>query len=236
MSTKAPVPPTNCPAFEVGVDAYYKVATDLLDDGQFGQAYLLSAYNYAQGLVSGIEFKTKYTQGNFTFYTNWSYGFEKAKNVVSNQAFFDFPTLLYIQNNFIPTDHDQLLTGSAGISYMFAGTGNKWLDDTKISSTMIYGSGLRTDGNDVTVTVPGVGPTIIPSPNGGHVPAYTQVNLGLSHEFKDSGWDPKPFTIRFDIVNLFDQSYQIRNGAGIGVFASQYGPRRGFFIGFSQKL
>ncbi|MBO0751628.1 MAG: TonB-dependent receptor, partial [Bradyrhizobiaceae bacterium] len=89
MSTKAPAPTTNCPAFEVGVDAYYKVATDLLDDGQFGQAYLLSAYNYAQGLVSGIEFKTKYTQGNFTFYTNWSYGFEKAKNVVSNQAFFD---------------------------------------------------------------------------------------------------------------------------------------------------
>src|SRR6185312_1619901 len=30
--------------------------------------------------------------------------------------------------------------------------------------------------------------------------------------------------------------YQIRNGAGIGVFAPQYGPRRGYYFGISQKL
>ena len=85
LSTKAPPPATNCPALEVGVDAYYKYAQDLIDDGQFGQAYLLSAFNYAKGMVEGIEFKGKYTQGNFTFYTNWSTGFEKANTVVSNR-------------------------------------------------------------------------------------------------------------------------------------------------------
>ena len=227
MPTKAPPPVTNCPALEVGVDAYYKNARDLIDDGQFGQAYLLSAFNYDKGYVEGVEFKTKFTMGNFTLYSNWSTGFEKAKNVVSNQSFFSQTDLAFIANNWIYTDHSQSLTGSSGISYLFSGTGKPWLDDTRVAATMIYGSGLRTDG-----TLPN-GDTC---PNCGHVPAYTQVNLGLSHEFKDSGWDPKPFTVRFDIVNLFDQTYEIRDGAGIGVFAPQFGPRRGYFVGFSQKL
>jgi hypothetical protein len=235
MSTKAPPPATNCPALEVGVDAYHKRAKDLIDDGQFGQAYLLSAFNYQTGIVDGIEFKAKYTQGNFTFYTNWATGYEKANNVVSNQSFFTEAQLAYIQNNWIYTDHTQLLTGSAGASYLFADTGNWWVDGSKISTTMIYGSGLRADGAPTTVMVNKVS-TPVDVPNGGHVPAYAQVNLGLSHEFKDTGWDPKPFTLRFDIVNLFDESYIIRNGTGIGVFAPQFGPRRGYFFGFSQKL
>jgi outer membrane receptor protein involved in Fe transport len=43
-------------------------------------------------------------------------------------------------------------------------------------------------------------------------------------------------TVRFDVVNLLDTVYQIRNGTGIGVFAPQYGPRLGFFVGVSKKL
>ena len=31
-------------------------------------------------------------------------------------------------------------------------------------------------------------------------------------------------------------SYELRTGSGIGVFAPQYGARRGFFVGLSQKL
>ena len=68
-----------------------------------------------------------------------------------------------------------------------------------------------------------------------HVPAYTQVNVGISHEFLVPD-DAKPLTVRFDVVNLFDTIYQIRSGTGIGVFAPQYGPRRGYFVGVSQKL
>jgi hypothetical protein len=35
---------------------------------------------------------------------------------------------------------------------------------------------------------------------------------------------------------VFDSIYEIRNGSGIGVFAPQFGPRRGFFVGISQRL
>ena len=61
------------------------------------------------------------------------------------------------------------------------------------------------------------------------------VNVGTAHDFK---WSPdaKPLTVRFDIVNLFDKIYELRNGSGIGEFAPQYGARRGFFAGVSQKL
>jgi outer membrane receptor protein involved in Fe transport len=219
LLTKEPIATTNCPALEVGVDAYYKYAKDLIDDGQFGQATLLSAFNYSQGIVEGIEYKAKFTMGNFTLYSSWSMGWEKATTPVSNQAFFSPAELAFADSNWIYTDHTQLLTGSGGGSYLFDHTNNWWIDNTKLSATMIYGSGLR-QGFD----------------NTDHVPAYTQVNLGLSREFKDTGWDPKPFTVRFDVVNLLDESYLIRSGTGIGVFAPQYGPRRGYFIGFTQKL
>jgi opacity protein-like surface antigen len=42
--------------------------------------------------------------------------------------------------------------------------------------------------------------------------------------------------VRFDVVNVTDNIYEIRDGSGVGVFAPQFGPRRGYFIGLSQKL
>ena len=82
---------------------------------------------------------------------------------------------------------------------------------------MIYGSGLRSDDFNLD-----------------HVPSYIQVNMGMSHEFN---WGhEKPATIRFDIINLFDTVYEIRDGSGIGVFAPQFGPRREFLVGLSQKF
>ena len=46
----------------------------------------------------------------------------------------------------------------------------------------------------------------------------------------------KPITVRFDVVNVFDKVYEIRDGSGIGVFAPQFGPRRAYFVGLSQKF
>jgi outer membrane receptor protein involved in Fe transport len=202
------------PGLTVGVDAYYKTATDLLDDGQFGAAYVLSAFNYANAQNTGVELKANYTNGNLRLYGNVAWARQRGTDVVSNQYLFDPAALAYIANNYIYTDHAQYLTASAGASYLWNGT--------KFSADMIYGSGLRTDGSN------GI-------PNGSTVPSYTQVNAGVSHDFN---WvsAAKPTTLRFDVVNVFDTIYEIRNGSGIGVFAPQFGPRRGFYFGISQKL
>jgi outer membrane receptor protein involved in Fe transport len=198
------------PGLEVGLDAYYKTATDLLDDGQFGQAYVLSAFNYARGQNVGVEFKSSYTNGNLHLYGNVAWARQRATQVVSNQYLFAPDELAYIANAYVYTDHAQLLTASAGASYLWNGT--------KFSADMIYGSGLRNGFANTTT-----------------LPSYTQVNVGVSHDFN---WvsATKPTTLRFDVVNLFDTIYQIRDGSGIGVFAPQFGPRRGFYFGISQKL
>jgi TonB dependent receptor len=225
VSQKAPVgcpPPSearDCGTLEMGVDLYYKIANDLIDNGNFGQALVLSAFNYAKGYNQGIELTAKLTSGNFQAYGNIAAAVQRATDVVSNQYLFDNSTPLadlgglteyqYIQSHFIYTDHTQFLTGSAGLSYLW--------DGTRFSTDMFYGSGLRTGDANI-----------------GHEQPYAQFNAGITHEFV--GWNMKPLTLRFDVVNVFDTLYQIRSGTGIGVFAPQYGPRRGFFGGLSQKF
>jgi opacity protein-like surface antigen len=209
----------DCTTLDLGVDAYYKIAKDLIDNGQFGQALILSGFNYAKGVSQGVEFSAKFHSGNFQAYANLAVAQEKATQPVSNQFLFDNATSLadlggltefqYLSTHWIYTDHNQYVTGSAGLSY-------KW-NGTTFSTDMIYGSGLRTGDANIDALAP-----------------YAQFNVGLARDFAMP--DGQPVTVRFDVVNVFDTIYQIRNGSGIGVFASQYGPRRGFFLGIKKKI
>ena len=198
------------PGLEVGIDGYFKLARDLLDDGQFGQAYVLQGFNYDRANNLGLELKATYTNGNFKAYGNIAWARQLGTDIVSNQFLFDPATFAYIATHYINTDHSQVLTASAGASYLW--------NDTRFSASMIYGSGLRSG-----------------FANTDHQPAYTQVNLGVSHDFYLVAPN-KPTTLRFDVVNVFDKIYEIRDGSGIGVFAPQFGPRRAFYVGISQKL
>ena len=198
------------PGLELGIDGYYKTARDLLDDGQFGAAYVLTAFNYDRAENVGVELKSSYTNGGFRIYGNLAWAKQIATNVVSNQFLFAADELAYIATHSVYTDHAQLWTASAGASYLWR--------DTRFSASMIYGSGLRSG-----------------FANTASLPSYTQVNLGVSHDFYLVAPN-KPTTLRFDVVNAFDTIYQIRDGSGIGVFAPQFGPRRGFYAGISQKF
>jgi hypothetical protein len=207
---------TVLPGLTMGLDAYYKMAKDMIDDGQFGAAVVLTQFNYARGYSEGGEFKLKYNNGNFNAYANFAYNITRAIDVESNQYLFDAATFAFLQHNYHYTDDMQRMTGSAGASYRFA--------NTTVSADLIYGSGLRTgDLSDGVV------------PNSLHTTPYTVVNTGVAHDFQWST-DYKPVTVRFDVVNLFDQIYELRDGSGIGVFAPQYGARRGYYAGISQKL
>ena len=46
------------------------------------------------------------------------------------------------------------------------------------------------------------------------------VNLGVTQDFSLMGWTG--LTARFDVINLFDQIYEIRDGTGVGVGAPQF--------------
>jgi outer membrane receptor protein involved in Fe transport len=207
---------TVLPGLNMGIDLYYKQAKDMIDDGQFGQATVLTQFNWARGYSEGGEFKMSYTNGNFYAYANFAYNVSRAIGPESSQYLFDADEFAYLQTHWHYTDDMQRMTGSAGASYRF-------MDSTTIGANMIYGSGLRS----------GELPNF--APNDQHTTPYAVINTGISHDIRWST-DYKPATVRFDVTNLFDQIYELRNGTGIGVFAPQFGARRGYYMGLSQKL
>ncbi len=114
---------------------------------------------------------------------------------MSNQYLFDPDELAYIANNYVNTDHAQTLTASVRRLVSVARHQVQRVADLRL--------GLR-----------------VGFANTGTVPSYTQVNLGVSHDFYLVAPN-KPTTLRLDVVNLFDTVYQICDGSGIGMFAPQ---------------
>ncbi len=76
----------------------------------------------------------------------------------------------------------------------------------------IYGSGLRKG-----------------FANTGNLPFYIQLDAGISKRIAMA--NRGAMVLRVAMTNLNDDTYQIRNGTGIGVFAAQYGPRRALYGG-----
>jgi len=207
---------------QLGLDGYYKRAKNQLDDGLFGQTLILSAFNYAKGEIYGVEFTGSYNVGGFSTYANLAYSVAKGEDWNSAQFLFGpggpGSDLAYVQNHWIYLDHDQTVSGSFGADYTWSEGNNH---STRVYVDAIYGSGLRADGGGFE---PG---TSNPIPNGTTVPAYYSINCGAEQSFK-VGKD-KTLKARLDIVNLTDNSYELRDGSGVGVNAAQYGERIGFF-------
>ena len=201
------------PGLTIGVDAYYKQSKNLIDEGQFGAPIILTAFNYAQGQQSGVELTSSYDRGPISLYANLAYSRAMGKDINTAQYNFAPDELAYIQNNFIHLDHDQTWSGSAGGAYIL---GQDSATPTRISADLLVQSGLRAS----TATVP----------NGVALPTYATVNLSAIQQLR-------PGTqLRLDFLNLADATYQIRNGTGVGVGASQYGIRRTILAGLTQRF
>jgi len=197
----------------IGLDSFYKASRNLIDEGQFGAPIILTPFNYKSGRQYGAEFTANYDPGGpFSAYVNAAYERAVGRDIVSSQFQFSPDELAFIAAHYIPLDHQQLVSISAGASY-------SW-QQFRFSMDLLYGSGLRRDGA---------------TPNGDHLPGYAQVNLGISRPI-DLGFAGKPLTLRVDLINALDEKYQIRDGTGVGVGAPQFGPRRAYFVGISQAL
>ena len=193
----------------VNVDGYYKDAHNLVDNGQFGDAVIITPFNYRLGQVFGAELSSTYTQGPVSAFGNFSYVNTLGKDIISQQYLFDNDELAYIHDHYIKLDHEGEYTASVGVSYRI-------LRDTTVYVDALYGSGLRSGFANLQKE-----------------PEYFPVNLGFEHKFRIAGSTKNVVKFRFDVVNVFDESYQIRSGTGVGVAAAQYGARRGFFAGLA---
>jgi outer membrane receptor protein involved in Fe transport len=206
------------PGLQIGVDGYYKSARNELDDGLFGQSQILDAFNYEQALIYGVEFSSSYTRGGLSLYANVAYSVAVGKNWNSSQFLFgpDGPgtQLDYVRNNWIYMDHDQRISGSFGVSYLWKQTHGS----TRFYCDALYGSGLRADSMNSDGSV---------IPNGASLPAYSTVNMGAEQTIQWSNKDH--LKVRLDVINITDNVYELRNGSGVGVNAPQFGQRIGFF-------
>ncbi len=196
-------------AVSLGVDGFYKRVTNLLDEGQFGQALIFSPFNYAQGKIYGVELTASYRSDKWGIYANAARTVNLAKDITTAQFNFSQDELDYVAQNWVHTDHDQTYTASAGVSYNWSGA--------RLSADAIYGSGLRRG-----------------FANSEHLPAYVQVNFGASRKFE--AMDFGSVEVRLAVINAFDKVYEIRDGSGIGVGAPQFGPRRRVFMGLTKAF
>jgi hypothetical protein len=156
--------------------------------------------------------------GGFSTYANIS--LEKAQGTGAESAQFIWPdtaTYNYVNSHWIDLDHNQFLSVNCGASYLWRQSDTK---SALFYTDAIFGSGLRQAGGG---TIPGGDPI----PNGASVPNSYSVNMGVEEDIKIH--HNRILKARFDVVNVTDNPYQLRSGSGVGVFAPQYGMRRGFF-------
>jgi outer membrane receptor protein involved in Fe transport len=186
----------------VGVDGFYKSSHSTLDEGQFGEALILSSFNYKRGEIYGGEFTSSYDHGPISAYLNVGYEWARGTHVGSAQFLFDPDELAFINRHWVFLDHDQRFTGSAGVAY----TWNDW----KAAVDGLYGNGLRRGFANTMKNHP-----------------YEIFNVSLQRRIKIT--EKMSVVVRFDVVNLFDKIYELRDGSGIGVGAPQFGQRRGFY-------
>jgi hypothetical protein len=113
----------------------------------------------------------------------------------------------------MPIDN-QTWSGSAGIAY----TLNQYSDHTtRCAVDAVVQSGLR-------ATLSGG------APNGIALPNYATVDLSIVQTTKTTT------ELRLNVLNISDNKYQIRNGSGVGVGASQFGLRRTILAGVTQRF
>jgi len=198
------------PQITLGADAYYRDVRHLQDEGQFGNALIYSAFNFERGKIFGLELSGSYKDDRFSAWANLSFSSAKGKGIETGQFNFDADELAYIQNNWVHLDHEQKIAASAGVSYRFGG-------DTTVGGDLLYGSGLRRG-----------------FANTEHLPGFVQVNASVARTFRLDGFGK--FDVRVSALNLFDRSYELRDGSGIGVGAPQFAPRRTLYVALSKPF
>ncbi|WP_245643283.1 TonB-dependent receptor [Roseateles chitosanitabidus] len=198
------------PKLTLGIDGYYRAVQHLQDEGQFGNALIYSAFNYAHGKIYGVDLSATYKASSWSAYLNLGTVHARATQVETGQFNFEQDELAFIADHWVHLDHEQKLSASAG--------GNVRLPDGyALGASAVFGSGLRNGFANTT-----------------HLPSYTSVNADISKRFDFGGGGP--VEARLSVLNLFDRTYQLRDGSGIGVGAPQYGQRRTVYVSLTKEF
>jgi TonB dependent receptor/Carboxypeptidase regulatory-like domain len=197
------------PHIKIGIDTYFDLIHQWLDEAQLGNSLVFSPLNYSKGRSWGTELSSSYNGDNLGAWFNFSYAVAQVSDVSSMQFSVDAAELAYIGNHFIPIDQNQIFTIASGASYRW----RRWL----FSFDSTWNRGLPFGFANLQT-----------------LPSYAQVNIGLGRDL----YLPHVGTVscRAAVVNLFDRVYLIRAGNGLDVNAASYGPRRAGYLGITVPL
>ena len=195
----------------LGVDAYWRDVRHLQDEGQFGSAFVFSAFNYSQGRIGGLELSTTYKNKSLTGYANVAVSTARARGIETGQFNFAADELAYIASHWVHLDHEETVSASTGLSWRYDAT-------TQFSGDVLYGSGLRNGFANTT-----------------HLPSHTSVNFSVEKGFDLGGAFGKIDT-RVALLNAFDRVYELRDGSGISVGAPQFGQRRSVYLTLTKNF
>ncbi len=195
--------------WSVSADSYYRLVTNLLDEGQFGSAMLFTPFNYQYGKVYGIELGSNYHNEQLTAYVNVARSAAFGKNITSSEYVFAPAELAYIQNNWIHLDHDQTWTASGGVGYV--------LDETHFNADVLAGSGLRNGFANTT-----------------HLPGYMTMNFSVGRQLMAGSLGA--LDGRVGVTNVLNRIYEIRDGTGVGIGAPQFGAMRGYYLSINKNF
>jgi len=160
-----------------------------------------------------LELAAIYNEKNWGSFLNISAQKAQGTDIISGQATFAPSELAYIADHYVYLDHNQTFSASGGA--------NTKIGEYKLSGDFIYGSGLR--------NTPDNG-----APNSTSLPDYITFNTNLTRTWKDT--PAGSIEGRVALLNIFDHSYMLRDGTGIGVGAPQFGARRTLFVGISTSF
>jgi outer membrane receptor protein involved in Fe transport len=194
----------------LGVDGFYNFGHDQLDLAQLAGSVVTAPLNYRESRAWGSDFSLTFEHGALSAYLNFSYAVLQAK-YISAGAFLadDASEISYIANHWVTLDDDQMFVGSGGTSYQLWGF--------LLTADAVWGSGYRRG-----------------FANSGELPPILQFNAAVVRNFRMPGIGSVEG--RVSLINVFDHTYQIRNGSGIGVFSPTYGPRRTLYAGLKIPL
>jgi len=166
--------------------------------------------NYRESRAWGSDFSLTLERNGLSAYLNFSYAVLQAKYISAGAFLAESASeISYIANHWVTLDDNQMFTGSGGASYQVWGF--------LLTADGIWGSGYRRG-----------------FANTGELPPILQFNAGIVRGIRLPTIGK--VEVRLSLLNVFDHTYQIRNGTGIGVFSSAYGPRRTLYAGIKIPL
>jgi outer membrane receptor protein involved in Fe transport len=193
-----------------GVDGFYKFGHDQLDLAQLAGSVVTAPLNYRTSRAWGSDFSLTLERNGLSAYFNFSYAVLQAQKITAGAFLADDASEIgYIANHWVTLDDDQMFVGSGGASYKLWGN--------LLTADAIWASGYRRG-----------------FANTGELPPILQFNAAVVRNFRMPGIGNVEG--RISLINVFDHTYQIRNGSGIGVFSPTYGPRRTLYAGIKIPL